>query len=173
MITRTSAKVSDLRDPDRSRFPAQPEGTGRQRKSLSIANNSHWGLRSLRLGDYLIVVLLLLITVGWIAFGVSPSTVGSVADVQVSGKQVVQIKLDHEDYYTISGVLGPVLIAVDGSGVRILDARCPDKLCVRTGAINRAGEWIACVPNGLIIRIEGDTGVDAISPGAAMPRDAR
>ena len=65
--------------------------------------------------------------------------------------------------------LGPVLIVVDGSGVRIVDSRCPHKLCVRMGAINHAGDWIACVPNKLVIRIEGDSAVDAITPGGTIP----
>jgi len=173
MTPRVSDKELDPEQVVHAGIPAVHEVRAELRKYRSNADDSHWGLRSLRAGDYMVAVLLLAVTVGWIAFGINPSKVGSVADVQVAGKQVAQIKLDHETYLTISGALGPVLIAVDGSGIRILDARCPDKLCVRTGAISHAGEWIACVPNRLVIRIAGDTGVDAISPGDAMPRDAR
>jgi len=40
---------------------------------------------------------------------------------------------------------------------------CPQKLCVKMGKIDRAGEAVWCVPNCVGIRIEGGTGVDAVT----------
>jgi hypothetical protein len=122
----------------------------------------------LRLGDLVVAILLLGGALIWIALGVSSGAAGSIATVEVRGKKVAEIPLGHENYLTIKGALGPVLIGVDGSGVRILDTRCPRKLCVRMGAIGKAGEWIACVPNQLVIKIEGSSEVDAITPGNMM-----
>jgi hypothetical protein len=131
--------------------------------------NAKWGLKHLRVGDVVVALLLLLGACVWIAMGVIPRETGSVAVVEVSGIRVAELKLNHENYLTVRGKLGPVLIGVDDSGVRILDSRCPNKLCMKMGVVNKAGEWIACVPNELVIRIEGDQGVDAITPSSLIP----
>jgi hypothetical protein len=154
---------------DKADFPVLQDIPTQQLKTKAVVSTDTWGLKRLRLGDYILAALLLLSAIVWIAGGAGPITAGSTAIVQVGGNPVAQIKLGHEDYITVQGALGPVLIAVDGSGIRILDSRCPNKLCIRKGAVSQAGDWIACVPNKLVIRIEGDSGVDAISPGSAMP----
>ena len=138
--------------------------------SEQSSNNvqAKWGIRSLRSGDFIAVILLLTAAFAWFALGFNPYQVGSIAVVEVSGEEVARIKLNREDYISLRGALGPVLIGVDDTGIRILDSRCPHKLCVKMGAINRAGQWIACVPNKLVIRIEGDSDVDAITPGGSI-----
>ncbi len=137
------------------------------RRSSSDADK--WGSRKLRIGDFLVVLLLIAGAVAWIVFGMTPTTTGSTATVEVSGKLVQELPLDHEDYITISGTLGPVLIGIDGYGIRILDSRCPHGLCKRMGSIQKSGDWIACIPNKLIIRIQGASDVDAITPGTMRP----
>ncbi len=137
------------------------------RRSSSSADK--WGIRKLRIGDFLVVILLLAGAVAWIAFGMTPTTTGSTATVEVSGKLVQELHLGHEDYVTINGALGPVLIGIDGSGIRILDSRCPHGLCKRMGPIQKSGDWIACIPNKLVIRIQGTSEVDAITPGTMIP----
>ncbi len=39
--------------------------------------------------------------------------------------------------------------------IRFAAADCPDKVCVRTGWIERAGQIAVCVPGQLIIKLEG------------------
>ncbi len=128
-----------------------------------------WGIKSLKIGDFLVVILLLAGAVAWIAFGMTPSITGSTAIVEVSGEQIQELHLGHEDYITVRGTLGPVLIGIDGSGIRILDSRCPHGLCKRMGPIQKSGDWIACIPNKLVIRIQGTSEVDAITPGTMRP----
>ncbi len=135
----------------------------------SSSSADKWGIRKLRIGDFLVVILLLAGAIAWIAFGMTPSTTGSTATVEVSGKPIQELHLGHEDYFTINGALGPVLIGIDGSGIRILDSRCPHGLCKRMGPIRRTGDWIACIPNKLVIRIQGTSEVDAITPGTMRP----
>jgi hypothetical protein len=136
---------------------------------LPYSANEKWGIRRLRVGDIIVASLLIVGSLVWIAMGIVPHEAGSVAVVEVSGKKVAELKLNHENYITIRGKLGAVLIGIDGSGIRILESKCPNKLCKKMGAVNKAGEWIACIPNELVIRIEGDSGVDAISPSSMIP----
>ena len=129
------------------------------------ATGGKWGLKRLKIGDALIAVVILSGAVGWLMLGFSNTTTGATAIVEVSGEVVREIQLGHEDYVTVQGILGPVLIGVDPAGIRIIDSRCPHKLCIRMGAIDKTGECIACVPNKLVIRIEGKRDVDAVTPG--------
>ena len=46
------------------------------------------------------------------------------------------------------------LIRVENEKIAIIEADCPDKICVQTGAISRPGETIACLPHKLIIEIK-------------------
>ena len=39
--------------------------------------------------------------------------------------------------------------------VRMTEADCPDKVCVRSREISKAGESIVCLPNHVILKITG------------------
>jgi len=41
--------------------------------------------------------------------------------------------------------------------VRIEASHCPQKICVHSGAIRRSGELLVCVPNRVVVRINGGT----------------
>lgn len=45
--------------------------------------------------------------------------------------------------------------------IRFAAADCPDKVCVRTGWISRAGQIAVCVPGQLIIKLEGPDPADS------------
>lgn len=49
----------------------------------------------------------------------------------------------------------PITLWIESDGVRFQDASCPDRLCVRTGKISRAGEAAVCLPARVSVRIEG------------------
>jgi len=40
-------------------------------------------------------------------------------------------------------------------GARILDSDCPAKICVHTGWIRMPGETIVCLPNKILLEIQG------------------
>ena len=39
--------------------------------------------------------------------------------------------------------------------IRFIEAKCPDKFCERTGWISRPGETAVCLPNRIVVRVEG------------------
>lgn len=49
--------------------------------------------------------------------------------------------------------IGRNLVRVKDGKVMVVEADCPDKVCVHTGAISQEGEVIACLPHGLIVYI--------------------
>lgn len=46
-------------------------------------------------------------------------------------------------------------VHIENGAVWVDGADCGDKICERTGAINRAGQSIVCLPNGITIVIGG------------------
>lgn len=53
-------------------------------------------------------------------------------------------------------------LIITGGRAKIAEADCPDGLCVRQHAIQNQGESIICLPNKLVITIEGGAaGIDA------------
>ncbi|MDO8880014.1 MAG: NusG domain II-containing protein [Coriobacteriia bacterium] len=63
--------------------------------------------------------------------------------------------LDSNEELAIVGARGEVVVRIADGAVAVTEADCPDHTCVRTGRISAPGSVIACVPNGVIVRIEG------------------
>lgn len=54
-------------------------------------------------------------------------------------------------------------IVAEKGRIRFQDADCPDKVCISTGWISRPGQIAVCLPNRLILKIEGsDSEIDTI-----------
>ncbi len=43
----------------------------------------------------------------------------------------------------------------DGS-IAFVESDCPDKVCIHAGRLNTAGQFAACLPNGIIVKIVSD-----------------
>lgn len=80
---------------------------------------------------------------------------GETATVYVSNRLVAQLSLAADGDYHVAGASGPVDLRVADHSVRVLHSRCPEKICMRQGTIAHRGEVIVCVPNRLLISIEG------------------
>ncbi len=51
-------------------------------------------------------------------------------------------------------------VTVKNGSVAVVEADCPDCVCVRTGEISRTGESIVCIPGHLIISVDGELSSD-------------
>lgn len=54
----------------------------------------------------------------------------------------------------VPGDLGNSVIVIEGGTARFESSPCPNKTCVHTGKISRAGEVAACLPNRVIIHVD-------------------
>ena len=57
------------------------------------------------------------------------------------------------------------ILQFDNGRVRVLEADCPDRVCVVTGWLSRPGQTAACVPGRLMVRIVADPGEGGVTPG--------
>ena len=65
----------------------------------------------------------------------------------------------------VDGASYPLTIQAEPGRIRILESSCPGQDCVHTGWADRAGQQIICLPNRLVISLEGGaTGdIDAVT----------
>ena len=105
--------------------------------------------------DRLLVVLVGLMVIA--SFGLFTAVgQGQRVVIEQDGKTVFTGNLRENHKVAIPGPLGDTIVQVVEGGVRVLSSPCPAKICIRTGKIHRPGELLACVPNHLIVRVEGD-----------------
>ena len=63
--------------------------------------------------------------------------------------------LDRNQKLYIPGAIGESHIEIKNGSAFFIDSPCDNKICVMSQPISRSGEWIACLPNQIFIRIEG------------------
>jgi hypothetical protein len=101
-----------------------------------------------------IAIIAVAALVSWpVAVSAGPAEAMRVAIAGPGG--VTTRDLDSDEVLTVVGARGDVVVRIADGAVAVTEADCPDHTCVRTGRISAPGSVIACVPNGVIVRIEG------------------
>ena len=94
-----------------------------------------------------LILIAVLITFSLTPLAINSSSEKKFAIIKVDGVIVREIDLANEKIFTIETGEGKNILEVKGKAVRVIEADCPDKICVRRGAIKNFGEVIACVPH--------------------------
>ncbi len=63
---------------------------------------------------------------------------------------------------SVDGPLGPTLVEIRDGSAFFIDSPCRNKTCLSSGHAEHAGDWIACLPNGVFLRVEGESGDDQL-----------
>ena len=113
-------------------------------------------------GDLIIVLILVVALVSWFVvnkLGESEDDRKIVIEVDGElykaipispGMERQQIHIDlHNGKY--------IDIVADETGAYVSDVVCPDKVCQKTGLVSRVGQSIVCLPNKVVVYIEGET----------------
>lgn len=92
----------------------------------------------------------------------------TVAVITLEGKELYLIDLTKENTtFVISTKYGTNTVTVQKGEIRITSADCPDKLCVKHGALKSVSSPIVCLPNKLVISLQKNdadsTAVDVVS----------
>jgi hypothetical protein len=119
-----------------------------------------WTGFSIRPLDVLIIVLS---AVALVALSVSVYGGPAAAVVVVaSGGQEWMYPLSQDREIAVQGVLGITSIHINDGMAHIEDSPCTNKTCIASPPIRNTGDWSACLPNGVFIRIEGSGGEDEL-----------
>ncbi|MFC1568854.1 NusG domain II-containing protein [bacterium] len=106
----------------------------------------------MKIGDYLIIALLLLLSIFTWIFGLTLK-LGNTAIISSDGQQVATLSLKQDRQINISGPLGESKIKVTRGFIQMTSSPCPHQICVKMGKISKCNSMIVCVPNRILIRI--------------------
>lgn len=72
------------------------------------------------------------------------------------------------------GPLGDTLVEISGGQARVVSSPCRNQTCVAMPPVRRHGQWTACLPNQVMISVDGGKAPSAGAEGASgeSPVDA-
>ena len=79
--------------------------------------------------------------------------------VTVDGKEYGTYSLYKETSIDIIDEYGTNTVVITGGQVRVLEADCPDQICVEHAPISTTDETIVCLPHKLVVEIINDSSV--------------
>ena len=105
-------------------------------------------------------VLLFYAIPGWVVPG------GTEVEIRSGNLVVGRYSLDRPRTVEVPGPLGKTLVQIAHDSVRVIDSPCRNKLCVKCGAVDKRGGIIACIPNGIVIKVGKGVplDLDAVTP---------
>ena len=80
---------------------------------------------------------------------------GVTVAVQIDGKLVMELPLSEVTELVLGEGTHTNTLVIRGGTARVVDASCPDRLCVGQGAVQYAGESIVCLPHKLVVTVRG------------------
>ena len=117
--------------------------------------NTHTSLSMPRftLGDKLVVAasffaLLVLYQIYW-----ASTAYGNQVEILVDGKHWASHDLFSTTQVEVPGNLGPSTLIINAGKIRFLESPCNGKQCVHQGWLEYGGEFAACLPNRISVRI--------------------
>ncbi len=115
-------------------------------------------------GDKVLIALCVLLNAGLFYYFGSGMGQGSWVVIEVDQKKVARYALTINRITHVEGPLGKTEIEINEGKVRILRSPCKLKVCIKSGYIQYADRISVCLPNRVVVRIEGisERGLDAV-----------
>ena len=112
-----------------------------------------------------VLILVLIAVVSFVCIRFFVEDEGKYVKVYVYEKLTKTFDLTKDREYFIETKFGYNLLIIKNERARILDADCPNKICVDKGYISKNGESIICLPHHVVVTVESseDKDVDAIA----------
>ena len=111
----------------------------------------------------------LLLSAGAMAAAGRIAAPGTVAAIYQDGVCIRRIDLNtvsQRETFTVSCPAGTNTVCVEPGRICVLEANCPDGICVRQGWLKDSPEPNVCLPHGLVVQLEGpgtEDGPDAVA----------
>lgn len=112
-------------------------------------------------GDKILVIILVVFSILFAYYmgNVNKNITGKYVSIQINGEEINAIKFSKNiigEKYTIETEYGKNVIQFGDNEIKIIEASCLDKLCIKQGTINQVGQLLVCLPNRLVIEIKSD-----------------
>jgi hypothetical protein len=117
----------------------------------------------LKAGDFfIIIVAVALIVILFTKFFFSRPVE---QQVKITGRSSQEYyELNEDRVVEVEGPLGITKVIIEDGEVWVENSPCREKICMRMGRIKRTGDQLICIPNRVVVEIEGDIAyIDAVS----------
>lgn len=111
-------------------------------------------------GDFILLVILLLVAGLFFALGNSGKTATS-AEIICNNETVLRIDLTTVNKEYEETLPNGMILCVSQNGIRVLSSDCKDKLCIHCGQLSEDGDIAVCLPNRTFIKVSGEKQKDA------------
>jgi hypothetical protein len=123
-------------------------------------------IKNTTLADRLLFLLLISLSIAGMFISKDALSHGTDVLVEIEGKQVYKVPLYVDRFLEIGGPDGSTVVEIQGGRVRVKEAHCRNRLCIREGWVSKGA--IVCLPNKIVVFIGGSKkdrqrGIDAIS----------
>jgi len=114
--------------------------------------------------DKILIALCILFNAGLFCYFGSGMGQGSWVVIEVDQKRVARYSLSKDQITDVEGPLGITEVEIRDGKARILRSPCKLKVCIKSGYIQYADRISVCLPNRVVVRIEGNAerGLDAV-----------
>lgn len=103
----------------------------------------------------LVAILAIIILISFVYVRRQQEKEAFTIDVSVDGITTATYSLDEEIDTWIDGYQGGRNhLIIHEKTVKIEEADCPDKLCVKQGAISKSGETVVCLPHRIVVTVK-------------------
>lgn len=116
--------------------------------------------------DMIMIGVIVILAVAVIAFMNFTKKEGSKVVITVGGEIYDTLYLNEDTSYTVKLEDGSYnTFEIKDGDVDMVDASCPDKICVKHRSIHYNNDTIVCLPNKVVLEVTEaeDSGVDAIA----------
>jgi Uncharacterized protein conserved in bacteria len=120
--------------------------------------------RIIKKADIILFICLILIggALSYLAF--SGSSTGDLVVVKVNGEIYGKYSLSKDRTITVNRNGHMNKITIKGGKVQVSKSSCKNQICVKQGSISTTHQSIVCIPNRVVVSIEGKDGeYDVIS----------
>lgn len=119
--------------------------------------------------DIILIAILLMVALLFLMmqnfFGKDGAGVVVVQDGKVMYEFSLEDELKGDNALRIETAAGYNILEIKDGTASVIDADCPDGLCVKQKVISKQGESLICLPHKLVITVEGaeESSIDAFA----------
>lgn len=94
----------------------------------------------------------------WLVYTFVFAESGKYAEIYYQSELVKTVDLtkDEEGSFSIDEVPEIVFYVYGDGSIAFIESDCPDKICTQSGRLHKAGQYAACLPNQVYMKIVSD-----------------
>lgn len=112
-------------------------------------------------GDKVLIIVLIIFSLlfAYYMATVNKNLEKKYVSIQINGEEINTIEFSKDiigETYVLETEFGINVLKFGDGEVKIIEASCPDQLCVKQGKIGQVGQLIVCLPNRLVVEIKAN-----------------